>query len=103
MPRFISVWNDDRTARLIALRAENLSFGKIAARLTEEAGTTISRDAVLGRTRRLYLANRLTRRERRLPPSRPPLSHVLPTCRRTSRWSWEVIACRSHSNPSPVA
>ena len=66
MPRPISTWTSDLTERLIALRGENLSFGKIAVRLSEETGVTITRDAVLGRARRLYFANRLAKPDKKV-------------------------------------
>ena len=64
--RSIRTWTSDLTERLIELRKENLSFGKIAVRLSEETGVTITRDTVLGRARRLYLANRLAKPDKKV-------------------------------------
>jgi hypothetical protein len=66
MPRSIRTWTSDLTERLIELRKENLSFGKIAVRLSEETGVTITRDAVLGRARRLHFANRLAKPDKKV-------------------------------------
>jgi hypothetical protein len=65
---------------------EDLSFGKIAVRLSEETGVTITRDAMLGRARRLYFANRLAKPDKRVvakpvvkPAGKPaPFSRALP-------------------------
>lgn len=63
----MSLWANDLTdERLISLRKQNLSFGKIAVRLSEETGQTIRRDCVLGRARRLYHAGLLTRPEKKV-------------------------------------
>src|SRR6186713_1513232 len=87
-------WSNDRMARLRALhRNDKLSFDMIAEVLSEEFKVTLTKNACIGKARRMGLPERTTKRKRKVFRGDKRRRHVTLVASRPTPLEVEVVPC----------